>query len=284
MGLHAGQQNLGRKLEIGLVEIAQHGQGIFHQIGHMLNEPVIPGNGPADLPGQFVTLGNDHGHTVVMGQNHLTLLTDHIIIQVRLLHLEGARTEHAVTAGRVPGIEPCNDKGHDLPVKQSQKPPQRTAEGEPGCFPVHLLGKGKMGDHVLADFSENFGGRFPAHHLVDGQILALARVRDIDVLHLHLLGPGKTESCLGGLALIVKGDPGRGTRDNDLFPLLHLGHVRAVEHQTPGRGQGGYRAMSQFGLGKTFGNALFQGLVQYGQKPGRHLFCAYFQNKMGHIS
>ena len=41
----------------------------------------------------------------------------------------------------------------------------------------------------------------------DGQILALVAFQNLELIHFHALGLGKSQGRLGGVALVVKGDP-----------------------------------------------------------------------------
>ena len=107
--------------------------------------------------------------------------------------------------GRVSSPEMLDAHLDNLAAVESQQPLHRPGKGQFGLAPAHGLGKGNAADQLLQEGRQQFSGSLALDFLCSHHVFAFGSADNLQVLHSHAFGAGKTKGRLGRLPVSSKG-------------------------------------------------------------------------------
>ena len=156
VGLHAGQQDLGRKFQKFFVKSAEHGAGRLDQIGDLVEQGVKPLHVASHFRRQPVAFGPDGLLAVGRVKDDLALVAENPGVFVGMGDAERAGTHDPMTAGLVGRVKAGKGKGHYPVIEHGQNPAHGAAKGAILAHPLHFLWKSQIRQNRHAGLSQNF--------------------------------------------------------------------------------------------------------------------------------
>ena len=205
--------------------------------------------------------------TATLGREHAGVL-EHLLVDGRAGDHMVTGAQNAMSARGVATRHVGKRHGHNILAQKAADPTDRTHKRSVLVAPAlaAVVGPLQAGDSLLAQGRQDRGSRCGGNVLLGEHILATVSVLATDqVLGSHTALAGKALGGLGGVAVGVEGNVGRGTA-LDLMDFIgrggDVGHERS---QTTRARDHADLAVGQAGLVETLGNhgaKLLDGIVQ----------------------
>ena len=142
IGLHRGNQALGRYFQEALVEAAGERHGPLHQTAHLYQQVLVDdGVGFLDFGLGEHLLTNTLAALLTVGQHVGVFQCCQVIVGV--LELDGIRCVEAVAVGGAAGLKAKGFGGNHLVAIQRHQPVNRAGELSARCAPAHVFWYGQ---------------------------------------------------------------------------------------------------------------------------------------------
>ncbi len=230
---HGADEDFPGKSEEILGETSADGHGILHEKGHDFQQLVIWKNTAGDFTGGLIQFPDDQFFPLLGVDDHKRGSQPSQIFW-DVFNLEGARSHKAVAPRKVRGRDVPYLKRYDGAVEESEDPMDRAGEGVVQIHPAHRFREGDGGNQAGKNGRKELNGVLAFLFLAGADVFTLIRFYQLQFFNPDALAPGKAQSGLGRLPLLVERGALGCAQDFDDSAFLGRCHAAGGEDQPPG--------------------------------------------------
>jgi hypothetical protein len=150
-----------------------------------------------------------HRAPALLGIDEHVRVAEHVGVALGPIERDGARREEAMAEGRAPGLLAREADRHDGVAVDGEQPMDRAAERDLARAPAHRLREGDAAAELREQIGQHLGGGPPALLAPAGDVGALLRLLDDELIDREPQLPGE---ALGRLLRRAVGPEGGGLR------------------------------------------------------------------------